>query len=230
MSDAKTDRTNPLKPQQRRALIHLAFLGGKIAKAGDLKPALDPKLRTDLVTHGMLQVGRRTAAGTPITLQDGGWRWVMENLASELPPKEQVAGMLMTILARVADFLKVNGLDVQDLILAKRMNSGVEKTAAPAPSTKQELLRIALELGGGHITEQIRLRDLRPRMEELGYTRAAVDDAIKALQIDGTLSVIPIDLPTDLNALDHAATINIAGEPRHAVIVRRRPSSDPSSR
>jgi len=223
VSETNVKGASSLKPQQARALIHLAFLGGSIAKVGDLKPKLEAKPRRELETRGMLAVGPKTRKGTPVTLQDAGWRWVMENLTAELPPGEKLAG---AVLARLAEFLKVNNLDVQDLIPAKRIAHAPDKPVSRNDSPEQELVRVALELGGGRITEQIRLRDLRPRMEELGYTREAVDKAIKDLQLEGILSVISINLPTDINDLDRAATIEIAGVQRHAVIVRRRPSNE----
>jgi len=230
VSKTNVENKDSLKPRQRRALIHLAFLGGSVPKASDLKPKLDGQPRQELVDRQMLVVGPKTRKGLPMTLQDAGWRWVMENLTCELPPKEQLAGMLMIVLNRVAEFLNVNSLDVQDLIQAKRIGHAPEKPVVRSDSAAHELVRIALEIGGGQIAERIRLRDLRPRMEELGYNRETIDKAIKDLQLEGTLSVISIDLPTDINDLDRAAIIEIAGVPRHAVIVRRRPGNESNTR
>jgi hypothetical protein len=221
MSENDVDIANLVSPKQRRAMIHLAFLGGLVPKAGDLKPELNAKLRKELIERKMLGAGPKTKQGLPITLQDRGWRWVMDNLTTELPPKEQVAGVLMTVLSRLDKFLRVNDLAVQDVIEAKRISRDIGVPAAPDPSVEQALLRVALELGGGRITEQIRLRDLRPKMDALGYTHAAVDQAIKKLQLEGFLSVIPIDLPTDIDDRDRAAVLDIAGVPRYAVILKR---------
>jgi hypothetical protein len=219
VSKTSVENKDSLKPQQRRALIHLAFLGGSVPKATDLKPKLDPKPRKEMVDQGLLAIGPKVGRASPIILQDAGWRWVMENLTSELPPSEQLA---RSVLSRVAEFLKVNNLAVQDLIHAKRIGQETDRPINQSKPAEQELLRVALELGDGRISERIRLRDLRPRMEQLGYTRAMVDQAIKNLQLTGILSVIPIDLPSDIDDLDRAATIEIAGVPRHAVIVTRR--------
>ncbi len=222
MSETSTEKKDIAKlKRQRRLLIDLAFRGGEVSKVGDLKPKLDANLRNELAGKNLLAVGKK-AGSLHITLQDAGWRWVMEHLTEELPDKEQVSGILMRVLSRISTFLKANSIDVQDLIQATCIGQGTQKAVVSELSPKQALLRLALDFGGGNITEQIRLRDIRPRMEELGYTRTAVDQAILNLQRDGTLSVIPIDLPTDLDNRDHAAAIDIGGVPRHALIVRRR--------
>lgn len=222
MSGTDVHKEDSLKPEQGRALIHLAFLGGTVSKASDLKPGLNAKLRKELIEKKMLAAGPKIMRRLPLALQDAGWRWVMQNLTTELPAREQLAGMLMKILSRVAEFLKENGLDVQDVILARRIHPGAEKAAAADASADEALLRVALELGGGHIAERIRLRDLRPRMEDIGYTRNVLDKTISDLQLEGTLSVIPIDLPADLDDRDRAAALDIAGVQRHAIILRRR--------
>lgn len=88
---------NGLHPKQRRMLIQLAFREGSVEKVGDLKPDLDNTLRAELVGRKFLQQ-KRVGRGIALELTDGGWRWVMENLDSELPEKEQVAGVLMDLL------------------------------------------------------------------------------------------------------------------------------------
>jgi len=211
--------------KKARALIYLAFVGGEVPKAGDLKPKLETRLRQELIEQKMLAAGRKTSKGLPLTLPDAGWRWVMDNLASPLPAREDVA---MAILSRLDKFLRLKGLTVQDVIQANRINhepakGGDTKAVAPGASVEEALFKIALELAGGHIGERIRLRDLRPKMEALGHTRAALDEAISHLQLEGTLSVIPIDLPTDIDDRDRAAVLDIAGVPRHAIILKRRP-------
>ncbi len=223
MSDTDTHDDHALKPPQARALIQLAFLGGRVAKVGDLKPPLDAKLRKDLIEKKLLDSGPKIKGSISITLRDEGWRWTMDNLTAEMPKSERLS---TAVLASLDKFLKVNGLTVQDVIQANRIVPEVKKQTAPAASAKEAVLSAALELGGGHITEQIRLRDLRPEMDSLGYGRASVDEAIRGLQLDGTLSVIPIDLPTDIDDRDRAAAIDVGGVPRHAIIVRRSTRSD----
>ena len=147
----------------------------------------------------------------------------MDNLGTaELPAKEQVAGVLTTVLRRLDKFLRVNGFSVQDVIEANPVHQKSEPKICHGGSTEQALLKVALGLAGGHIGERVRLRDLRPKMEELGYARADVDNAIRALQLEDMLSVIPIDLPSDIDDRDRAAALDIAGVMRHAIIARRR--------
>jgi hypothetical protein len=222
---SRAELTEQIRAQKKaRALIHLAFLGGKVARAGDLKPELEIGLRKELIEQEMLAVGPKTKKGLPLTLLDAGWRWVMDNINPTMPPQLAAReNISMAILSRLGTFLKVNGLTVQDVIQANRINQEPTKAASPGASPEEALLKIALDLAGGHIGERVRLRDLRPKMENLGYTRIAVDRAISRLQLESTLSVIPIDLPTDIDDRDRAATIDIAGVPRHAIIVRRRP-------
>jgi len=212
-----------LKPQQRRALIQLAFQEGRVEKVGDLKPDLDTQLRKALIDQKLLKL-ENAARGKALELTDSGWRWVMEHLDSELPQKEQVAKLLMEVLKRLHKFLGANAIDVQDVIFARKIIAPENETyAAPSSpsliSANQALLRAADELGGAH-APQIRLRDLRPKLQ--GFSREQVDTAIRELQIEEVISVIPIDLPTDINDDDRQASIEIAGKPRHAIIVRGR--------
>lgn len=218
--------------KKARALIYLAFLGGEVPRAGDLKPKLETRLRLELIEQKMLATGRKTSKGLPLTLLDAGWRWVMDNLASPLPAREDVA---MAILSRLDKFLRVKGLTAQDVIQPNQITREPAKAVAQEPAAAESsaekasvlvdeaLLKTALDLASGHIGERVRLRDLRPKMEALGYTSAALDEAIRHLQAEGALSVIPIDLPTDIDDRDRAAIIDIAGVPRHAIILRRRP-------
>jgi hypothetical protein len=210
-----------LHPKQRRTLIQLAFCEGRVEKVGDLKPDLEAKLRAELIGRQFVQQ-KKAGRGIALELTDGGWRWVMENLDSELPAKEQVAGVLMDVLRRLAGFLRANRVDVQDVIFQRRaihepVIDGNDKADALSP--REALLRAAEDLGGANAS-QIRLRDLRPKLHNL--SRQQVDNAIRELQIEGILSVIPIDLPTDIGERDREAAIDIAGTPRHAIIVRNR--------
>jgi hypothetical protein len=143
----------------------------------------------------------------------------MENLDAELPQKEQLAGVLMDLLKRLAGFLRENHVDIQDVIFQRRVMQKDNELKGDALSAKSDLLQAAEELGGAD-APQIRLRDLRPKLPHL--TRLQVDTAIKELQIEETLSVIPIDLPTDIDDKDRESAIDIAGKPRHAIVVRRR--------
>ena len=219
-----------LRPTQKRALIQLAFLpDAMVSKLADLKPDLDAKLRKDLVSRRFLKVlptskGQR---GTSVALDDGGWRWVMENLNVDLPEKEQVAGVLMSVLRKLAEFLKTNNLDIQDVIQARHVcrveNAPSSSAEAPqfrthSPLTDEQFIGLAEQMGGAET--QVRLRDLRKQLTD--YTSDEVDSVIRKLHGDGTLSVIPIDLPTDIDEFDVAASIDIGGRSRHAVIVRRR--------
>ena len=215
--------------KKARALIHLAFLGGSVLKAGDLKPELETGLRKELVEQKMLAIGPKTRKGLPLTLVDGGWRWVMDNIGPTTPPRlPKGEKMAMAILDRLDHFLKVNSITVQDVIQASRIHPERAKAVADnAVATdapiEEALFKTLLDLGGGHIGERVRLRDLRPKMEALGYARDALDEAIRRLQLAGALSVIPIDLPTDIDDGDRVAVIDIAGVPRHAIVLRRRP-------
>jgi hypothetical protein len=204
--------------KQRRVLIQLAFREGRVERIGDLKPDLDPKLRAELVGRKLIQP-QKLKKSTALQLTDGGWRWVMENLDSELPAKEQVAGLLMNVLKSLAGFLRANLIDIQDVISQRQVIHRDDPAEIRGPSPKAELMSAAEALGGS-AAPQIRLRDLRPKLRN--YSREQVDAAIRELQIEEILSVIPIDLPTDIDESDRDAAIEIAGKPRHAIIVRRR--------
>jgi hypothetical protein len=204
-----------LHPKQRRALIQLAFREGRVEKVGDLKPDLDTKLRDGLIGRKLLEK-KKAGRGTSLELTDGGWRWVMENLDSELPGKEQVSGLLMDVLKRLSGFLRVNHFNLTDVIQQRQVTHVEVREERDA---NEALLRAAEDLGGANAS-QIRLRDLRPKLAD--YSRQEVDAAIRELQIERKLSVIPIDLPTDINEDDRNAAIEIAGSLMHVIVVRGR--------
>ena len=52
--------------KKARALIYLAFVGGEVPKAGDLKPKLETRLRQELIEQKMLAAGRKTSKGLPV--------------------------------------------------------------------------------------------------------------------------------------------------------------------
>lgn len=210
MNDPKLD------PKQSRALIQLAFAGGQLDKVGDLKPKLDAKLRRQL-KEGKLLDEKKVNRSNSLELTDSGWRWVMDHLDTDLPKTEQ---LLHNMLKRLHPFLQTNQITVQDVILNREITpQEQERTPVVAQPVKDALLRAAEELGGAHAA-QIRLRDLRAKLQN--YSREDVDAAILALHQDETIRVIPIDLPTDIDDRDTEAAIQIAGRPRHAIIVRGR--------
>ena len=207
-----TKTADGLDPKQRRALIQLAFSDGHLGKVGDLKPDLDTKLRAGLVGRKLLEQ-KKVGRGTALELTDGGWRWVMENLDSELPGKDGVSALLMEVLKRLSGFLRANHFNLTDVIQQRQVTPAGN---AEERDAKEALLQAAEDLGGAKAS-QIRLRDLRPKLAN--YSRQEVDAAIRELQVEEILSVIPIDLPTDIDERDREAAIDIAEKPRHAIIV-----------
>jgi hypothetical protein len=205
-----------LDPKQSRALLQLAFREGHLDKVSDLKPKLDPKFRRELSDLKLL-AHKKVKRSSALELTDNGWRWVMDHLDSDLPKTDQ---MLNGVLKRLHQFLQTNSISVQDVILNHPLAPARETPPEPVAQTvKEALLQAAQELGGAHAA-QIRLRDLRPKLHH--FSRQDVDAAILALHQDETISVIPIDLPTDIDAHDTEAAIEIAGRPRHAIIIRER--------
>ena len=65
--------------KKARALIHLAFLGGTISKAGDLKPKLEASLRKELIDQKIVGAVPQPRRGLALELEDaaGGGSWTI---------------------------------------------------------------------------------------------------------------------------------------------------------
>jgi len=143
--------------------------------------------------------------------------------------------------ARLRSRVRMNGdlkralMSARDSVvdkMGKLADQASKAQAAPAPSPapaavspSNTLVNTAIQLGQGSIGTRILLADLRPRLEAQGFTPADIEAAIKQGQAEGTLSAIQIEAQFDVRPEDQAAAINIAGTPRHAVIVKARPTA-----
>ncbi len=208
MNNPTIPATTEWSMPQKHALIQLAFHGGEVASLTKvLKPELKAKDRRPLEQGGLVESAQKTRGSRHLVLTETGWRWVMDNLATDLPGRDSVS----LILGVVDRYLRRNEMSLHDLL------NGESKSRAG--NLEELVVQEALRLGDGRITERIRLRKLRPMLSP--SSREDQDDALRRLQQQEIISLIRIDLPSDYTIADEEAAIRIGGEARHALILRK---------
>jgi len=197
-------------PKQNLVLLRLAVLG-EIPNKSAIRPALTVSERQDLTDAGYLEL-KREGRAEKAHLTEKAWGYLRN--ATELPlSKSQEASPVLTAFhARVSQFLANEDRSFVDLFTS---------WAAPAHSEKGERqVSIAtavrdsyLDLTGGRLGEEVRLRQLR---EELPNTdRASLDYCLLGMVMAGIAQIRQIDDSLAIDDRDRAASLEFGGSARH---------------
>jgi hypothetical protein len=84
---------------------------------------------------------------------------------------------------------------------------------------EDEILRIALEVGGGP-DRRVSLSDLRQAIPEAG--RSEIDDALRAMSRVGRIALFPNDDRWSITARDQRDAVELSGVPQHVIYVPSR--------
>ncbi len=93
-------------------------------------------------------------------------------------------------------------------------------SARPADQASRARIRAAcLDLAGGALNTRVLLRDLRAKLPDID--RATLDAALKRMEQDDEVSLMPLDNRIEIGEADRAAALHVGREPRHIVWVVR---------
>ncbi len=223
-------QVSPSLLEKTRNLILFALLGkGGEAFQSEIKPLVTPSERTSMERAGLIRVGERDGKFW-LELNDKGWDYAFDKLDAPLFVNPTAAEtILQDWLARIKLFLAAKQMILADFFMpgADAPNEAAaleDETAAPPPAADgrslPDRIRAAfLELTGGRLNTHVLLRDLRPRLADI--ERASLDQALVGMMRSREAELMRQDNRRELTQADHDSALNIAGEARHILWIKR---------
>lgn len=206
-------------PLDRLILLRLALVGGE-SKNADFTPALKKPDRDRLTRAGLLASENRTPPGGGrkslyLVMTDGGWAWLADQLAGDLPPRAGAVKPLQALLA----LLKTH-LDAHALSLAEFMSP---PTSGPPPGAEEQIERAYYRITGGKANTRVRLADLRAELPDI--PRERLDGTLLEMATKGAAALYPLENPLEIHPQDRdAVLLTPTGHERHILYLGGRPS------
>jgi hypothetical protein len=210
-----------LSPQQAFLIYSMLFGDDQDAREPkQSKAGLDKAPREVLVEAGLVRKETRKRS-THLILTATGYQWAADNLGAELKKTTRAAPLLQAVLLRLRGVGLAKADALKAFALGTEQPNGTPSRAARSTGvlTTKEAVEIEtrirdayLTLTGGVAKQRVLLKDLRPRIDA---PRQEVDDALLAMQERRLLVLMKLDNPSELTPDDEAASLRVAGHPRH---------------
>ena len=171
----------------------------------------NPEIKAYLEKTGLLNT-RPKGNSLHLSANDSTWGWVEAHLSDELPKTKAVFQLQTEFRKKLAAYLAVRGLRLGDVL------SPVPESVSLA-SLAEQVRRAYLDASQGQFDVRVRLRDLRPQLENL--SREQQNSALLEMQRDGWLVLDPNDDPQDRNGEDDAAALILGDRRRDLVYLHR---------
>lgn len=229
-----------LTGKQVLALWELILTGdGKTASKRRVR--LAPSETQGLVSARLVSIESGPRKKTPtwgakLHLADEAWEWANQGgLKARLSPTKAAVPVLAALLGKLGGYLKTHDLALDHFLRPRREETETEPGGAvpsavdertdatpreAAPIALEERIRAAyLRVTGGALNEYVRLALLRTELP--GEPREAVDAELRAMQQQGGAVLYPIDDPQRLRPEDAAAALQVSGERRDLLCIKR---------
>ncbi|RAI29213.1 hypothetical protein CH340_23085 [Rhodoplanes serenus] len=221
-----------LSPRQTLIVWGLLVRDGGVQFQKDIRPEPSPADRRALEAARLITVGKRTRQGIPIALTDHAWSWAADNLGTALTINTNAGtAILQGWLTRLDAYMRAQNVALADILGPQRPRRSDDETPAETPSAPPPSARPAdqasrariraacLDLAGGALNTRVLLRDLRAKLPDID--RATLDAALKRMEQDDEVSLMPLDNRIEIGEADRAAALHVGREPRHIVWVVR---------
>lgn len=215
-----------LEPIQRLFMWMLATgpADGMLLK--DMRLKLSPAhKRNQLESIGLIQTSGRPMN---VELTDMGWGWCQQNLITPIATRSPAVQDVLQQLLQLLDMYfqsQDQTLSIGQLIQrARASQSAGEADPSTGKSVKSCTVEAAIEaaclkLAAEQMNVRIKLCDLRPLLSD--FPREEVDQAIMAMELNGRLSAMRLDNPSEISDLDRAAVLlTPAGSESHIVYLQ----------
>ncbi len=150
-----------LSPRQALAIYYLAFTG-KEPMQSDLPITLTAAEKKALIDAKLVTLTRRpTSRGLFLSLTEGGWKWVAENLGCALSKSQISSEILQGLASHLGKFLRSNNVPLVEIMFPpKRGGRGFESDIHAA------YMRVA----EGRLNQPVRIADLADILPALNPT------------------------------------------------------------
>jgi hypothetical protein len=216
-------KTGEQRAAEKQALAMWALLGaGGEAYGSELKPGIEKPERAALEQVGLIKSEKRERGAIWSTVTDRGWDWAEQHLAASLPDKTFAgAFVLQAWLTRLQIFLRARDIRLIEMFAEQPTKSPVNHTAGRSLdySELRARIRAAYHEVAGDFDRRVLLRDLRPKLQDLG--RRQIDAALMQMLRDEEASLMQLDYRPDVTDEDHAAALQIGNEPRHIIWISK---------
>lgn len=213
-------------PKQALVLWKLLITQEK-PKKSELKPKLTKEELDELEKEGLLEIVERKklreegkidlkGRGKHAVLGKNALTWASSNFDIELYSSKYTKAVtpLITELLRLVAL----NMDARDISLSDFL--GVSDNAVEIPEDLEEpICKAYLSLSNGRYKVRVRLADLRRQLG--GLPREEVDKTLGEMELDGKLSLMKLDDPTDIFPADEEAAIDLGGAKRHILYMKK---------
>ncbi|CAL8969425.1 hypothetical protein RHODGE_RHODGE_03366 [Rhodoplanes serenus] len=221
-----------LSPRQTLIVWGLLVRDGGVQFQKDIRPEPSPADRRALEAARLITVGKRTRQGIPIALTDHAWSWAADNLGKALTINTNAGtAILQGWLTRLDAYMRAQNVALADILGPQRPRRSDDETPAETPAvappsadpadqgSRARIRAACLDLAGGALNTRVLLRDLRAKLPDID--RATLDAALKRMEQDDEVSLMPLDNRIEIGEADRAAALHVGREPRHIVWVVR---------
>jgi DNA-binding MarR family transcriptional regulator len=223
----KGDRSTP----EKQTLILWALLARDNAAGfqSELKPEPDKADRDALEKAGLIKSKRRGRYRRIwIEVTEKGWARATDHLNDDLPTGSPAgSSILQAWLTRLKAYMQARNVPLAEILgpqRARKDSSEVIAIGDATPASGYDTLRSRirqayLAVTGGRINTRARLCDIREKLNDID--RAALDEALKRMQLERQASLYPLDNKTEITDADRNAAIYFGAEPRHILWIER---------
>ena len=223
----KGNRSTP----EKQTLILWALLARDDAASfqNELKPEPDKADREALEKAGLIKCERKGRYRRIwIEVTEKGWAWATDHLNDDLPTGSPAgSSILQAWLTRLKAYMQARNVALAEVLGPQRArkdgSEGIaigDATRASGYDTLRARIRQAyLAVTGGRINTRAQLCDIREKLNDID--RAALDEALKSMQLEQQASLYPLDNKTEITDADRNAAIFFGVEPRHILWIER---------
>ena len=223
----KGNRSTP----EKQTLILWALLARDDAASfqSELKPEPDKADREALEKAGLITCERKGRYRRIwIEVTEKGWAWATDHLNDDLPTGSPAgSSILQAWLTRLKAYMQARNVALAEVLGPQRARKdgsvGIaigDATRASGYDTLRARIRQAyLAVTSGRINTRAQLCDIREKLNDID--RAALDEALKSMQLEQQASLYPLDNKTEITDADRNAAIFFGVEPRHILWIER---------
>lgn len=216
---------------EKQTLILWALLARDNAASfqNELKPESEKADREALEKAGLIKCERRGRYQRYwIEVTEKGWAWATDHLNDDLPTGSPAGStILQAWLTRLKAYMQARNVVLAEILGPQRARkdgsegiaTGDAARASGYDALRARIRQAYLAVTGDRINTRARLCDIREKLNDID--RAALDEALKRMQLEQQASLYPLDNKTEITDADRNAAIYFGVEPRHILWIER---------
>ena len=212
---------------EKQTLILWALLARDNAAGfqNELKPEPDKADRDALEKAGLIKCERRGRYRRIwIEVTEKGWAWATDHLNDDLPTGSPAgSSILQAWLTRLKAYMQARNVALAEVLGPQRArkdgSEGIPTRAFDYDALRARIRQAYLAVTGDRINTRARLCDIREKINDID--RAALDEALKRMQLERQASLYPLDNKSEITDADRNAAIYFGAEPRHILWIER---------